>query len=56
MILSVTFEKTTYNTLPHVFEAGTPPIAAAVGIGAAVDYLSAIGMAAPGLFDVAAAP
>jgi len=46
MILSVTFEKTTYNSLPHVFEAGTPPIAGAVGIGAAVDYLSAIGMAA----------
>jgi cysteine desulfurase/selenocysteine lyase len=44
MILSVTFEKTTYNTLPHVFEAGTPPIAGAIGIGAAVDYLSAIGM------------
>jgi len=44
MILSVTFEKTTYNTIPHRFEAGTPPIAAAVGLGAAVDYLSAIGM------------
>ena len=44
MILSVTFEKTTYNTLPHLFEAGTPPIAAAIGLGAAVDYLSAIGM------------
>jgi len=46
MILSVTFEKTTYNTLPHLFEAGTPPIAGAVGIGAAVDYLSTIGMEA----------
>jgi cysteine desulfurase/selenocysteine lyase len=44
MILSVTFEKTTYNTIPHKFEAGTPPIAAAIGFGAAVDYLSAIGM------------
>ena len=44
MILSVTFEKTTYNTLPHKFEAGTPPIAAAIGLGAAVDYLSALGM------------
>ena len=44
MILSVTFEKTTYNTLPHRLEAGTPPIAGAVGIGAAVDYLSAVGM------------
>jgi len=46
MILSVTFEKTTYNTIPHKFEAGTPPIAAAIGLGAAVDYLCGIGMAA----------
>lgn len=44
MILSVTFEKTTYNAIPHKFEAGTPPIAAAIGLGAAVDYLSGIGM------------
>ena len=44
MILSVTFEKTVYNAIPHKFEAGTPPIAAAIGLGAAVDYLSAIGM------------
>jgi cysteine desulfurase/selenocysteine lyase len=44
MILSVTFDKTTYNTIPYKFEAGTPPIAAAIGLGAAVDYLSAIGM------------
>jgi cysteine desulfurase / selenocysteine lyase len=44
MILSVSFEKTTYNTIPHKFEAGTPPIAAAVGLGAAVDYLQAIGV------------
>ena len=44
MIVSVTFEKTTYNTIPHKFEAGTPPIAAAIGLGAAVDYLSSIGM------------
>ncbi len=44
MILSVTFEKTTYNTIPYKFEAGTPPIAAAIGLGAALDYLSAIGM------------
>jgi cysteine desulfurase/selenocysteine lyase len=40
----VTFEKTTYNTIPHKFEAGTPPIAAAIGLGAAIDYLSGIGM------------
>src|SRR5258705_628648 len=44
MILSVTFEKTTYNTIPHIFEAGTPPIAAAGGIGAGVHYLSALGI------------
>jgi cysteine desulfurase / selenocysteine lyase len=42
--LSVSFEKTIYNTIPHKFEAGTPPIAAAIGLGAAVDYLSTIGM------------
>ena len=46
MILSVTFEKTIYNTIPQKFEAGTPAIAAAIGLGAAVDYLSAIGMEA----------
>jgi cysteine desulfurase/selenocysteine lyase len=44
MILSVTFEKTVYNSIPHKFEAGTPPIAAAIGLGSAVDYLSAIGL------------
>jgi cysteine desulfurase/selenocysteine lyase len=44
MILSVTFEKTTYNVIPHKFEAGTPPIAAAITLGAAVDYLQSIGM------------
>lgn len=44
MILSVTFEKTTYNTIPHKFEAGTPPIAAAVGLGATVDYLENVGL------------
>ncbi|MES2563857.1 MAG: cysteine desulfurase [Pseudomonadota bacterium] len=44
MILSVSFEKTTYNTIPHKFEAGTPPIAAAIGLGAAIDYLSRSGM------------
>jgi cysteine desulfurase/selenocysteine lyase len=44
MILSVTFEKTTYNAIPHKFEAGTPPIAAAIGLGAAVDYFLDIGM------------
>ena len=44
MILSVTFEKTTYAGIPQKFEAGTPPIAAAVGLGAAIDYLEAVGM------------
>jgi cysteine desulfurase/selenocysteine lyase len=46
MIRTVTFEATTYNAIPHKFEAGTPPIGAAIGLGAAVDYLSAIGMPA----------
>jgi cysteine desulfurase/selenocysteine lyase len=44
MILSVSFEKTTYNVIPHKFEAGTPPIEAAIGLGAAIDYLGTIGM------------
>ncbi|HKB83543.1 MAG TPA: cysteine desulfurase [Burkholderiales bacterium] len=44
MILSVTFEKTTYNVIPHKFEAGTPPIAAGIGLGATVDYLESVGM------------
>ncbi len=42
MIASVTFEKTTYNVVPYKFEAGTPNIVGVVGLGAAVDYLSAI--------------
>ena len=44
MILSVTFEKTTYNAIPYKFEAGTPPIAAAIGLGATVDYLESVGL------------
>ncbi|HEX5463979.1 MAG TPA: aminotransferase class V-fold PLP-dependent enzyme, partial [Burkholderiales bacterium] len=44
MILSVTFEKTTYNEIPHKFEAGTPPIAPIITLGAAIDYLTAIGL------------
>ena len=44
MILSVTWEKTTYNDLPFKFEAGTPPIAAAIGLGKAIEYLEQIGM------------
>jgi cysteine desulfurase / selenocysteine lyase len=46
MIETVTLEKTTYAPPPARFEAGTPPIAQAVGLGAAVDYLTAIGMPA----------
>ena len=43
MIRSVTFDKTTYADLPDKFEAGTPHIAGAIGLGAAVDYLTALG-------------
>ncbi|MGZ4289183.1 MAG: cysteine desulfurase [Gaiellaceae bacterium] len=43
MIRSVSLEKTTWNELPYKFEAGTPAIAEAVGFGAAIDYVSAIG-------------
>jgi len=44
MIASVTFEKTTYNTLPYKFEAGTPNIAGTIGFGAAIDYVNQIGI------------
>ncbi len=44
MILTVSFEGSTWNTLPHRFEAGTPNVAGAVGIGAAIDYLGSIGI------------
>ena len=44
MILSVTFEKTTYNTIPFKFEAGTPQIAQAIQLATALDYVSAIGL------------
>ena len=44
MILSVSWEKTTYMGIPGKFEAGTPPIAEAIGLGAAIDYLNAIGL------------
>jgi cysteine desulfurase/selenocysteine lyase len=47
MILSVSFEKTTYNALPYKFEAGTPNIAGVIGLAAALDYVSAIGL--PGI-------
>jgi cysteine desulfurase/selenocysteine lyase len=44
MILEVRFDGTTYNELPYKFEAGTPNISGVVGLGAAIDYVQAIGM------------
>lgn len=44
MISKVTFEETTFNELPHKFEAGTPDIAGAIGLGAAVEYINNIGI------------
>ncbi|OGU67403.1 MAG: cysteine sulfinate desulfinase [Ignavibacteria bacterium RBG_16_36_9] len=44
MISKVTFEETTYNELPHKFEAGTPDIAGAIGLGAAIEYVTKIGI------------
>lgn len=44
MIDKVSFEETTYNRIPFRFEAGTPPIAAGIGLGSAIDYLNSIGM------------
>src|SRR5437764_3524282 len=43
MIESVTFDKTTYAGLPNKFEAGTPDIAGAIGLGAAIDYVTSLG-------------
>jgi cysteine desulfurase/selenocysteine lyase len=45
MISSVTFEKTLYNKLPHKFEAGTPHMEGAIGLGAALEYVNRLGMA-----------
>ena len=44
MIKTVTFEKTTYNDLPYKFEAGTPDMAGAIGLGAAIDYVRELGI------------
>ena len=44
MIRRVTFDGSTWNDLPYKFEAGTPSIAQGIGLGAAVDYLSGLGM------------
>ena len=51
MIASVTFEKTTYNTLPYKFEAGTPNIAGTIGLGAAIDYVNQIGIERIGRYE-----
>jgi cysteine desulfurase/selenocysteine lyase len=53
MISRVTFEKSTWNELPAKFEAGTPNIAGGVGLGAAVEYLADLGMAAIGSHEQA---
>ncbi|MBC8227396.1 MAG: aminotransferase class V-fold PLP-dependent enzyme, partial [Gammaproteobacteria bacterium] len=44
MILKVTFDETTYNSLPYKFEAGTPNIAAAIGLGKAIEYIESINL------------
>lgn len=51
MILSVTFAKTTYNRIPQRFEAGTPHIAGVLGLGAALDYVTHLGMEAVAAHD-----
>jgi len=51
MILSVTFEKTTYNELPYKFEAGTPNIADGIGLGAAVEYVQNVGLDAIAAYE-----
>jgi len=51
MIETVTMQRSTYAGLPHRFEAGTPPIVEAVGLGAAVDYLTSLGMDAVAAHD-----
>jgi len=59
MILAVSFEKSTWAPIPHKFEAGTPDIAGAVGLGAAIDYLGDVGFdreSIPGLRLIGTAP
>lgn len=53
MISLVTFEKTHYNELPYKFEAGTPHIAGVIGLGAAIDYVNAIGIEGIGAHEAA---
>jgi cysteine desulfurase/selenocysteine lyase len=52
MILSVSFEKTTYNALPYKFEAGTPNIAGVVGLATALEYVSNIGLDAIAAYEL----
>ena len=51
MIASVTFEKTVYNEVPYKFEAGTPNVAGAVGLGVAVEYLTGLGLEKVGRYE-----
>ena len=51
MISSVTFERTLYNAIPYKFEAGTPNIAGAIGLDAAIDYVTQIGLDAAGAYE-----
>jgi cysteine desulfurase/selenocysteine lyase len=51
MILSVSFEKTTYNALPYKFEAGTPNIEGVIGLAAALEYVSSIGLDAISAYE-----
>ena len=51
MIASVSFEKTLYNVLPHKFEAGTPHIGGAIGLGAAIDYVQSVGLDAIAAYE-----
>ena len=53
MIASVTFEKSTWNELPYKFEAGTPDIAGAVGLGAAIEFIERVGFEAIGAHESA---
>ncbi|MDP8245009.1 MAG: cysteine desulfurase [Candidatus Hinthialibacter antarcticus] len=51
MITSVSFEKTVYNEIPYKFEAGTPDIIGAIGLGAAIDYLESVGLDAIAAYE-----
>ena len=52
MIQMVTMEKSTYNALPYKFEAGTPHIAGVIGLGAAIDYVSQLGLEAAAQYEI----